>query len=95
MPELTISDYKLILEYYNINYKILTNSQIKRKGEKILAEKLCRCINNIKTKINKEKICNYSVFIKKGIANYGFTCKGKPKLKNKKGTRKKLIKLKK
>lgn len=104
MLPLNLNDYKTILKYYKINYDKMTNKQIKTKAENVLAEKLCKCIKKVdtiptrktQTPINEKRtipICKDSVFKKKGLHLYGFTCKKKPTLKSKKNTRRKLSKL--
>ena len=82
MSELTISDYKKILEYYN---KPLFKSERLNKitAEKILASKLCRCIK----KVDKENegraigICTKTVINNKGFRRGRFTCKKETKIK--------------
>ena len=88
MQKLKTSDYIEILKYYNqpipkINKK--GRKTIKRKAEKILAEKLCRCIKSV-TKYNTEYesraigICRNSVIKQKKLKINRFTCKKKNKL---------------
>ena len=43
---LTKSDYKTILSYYKVSFKRKSDSWIKKRAEDILANKLCRCIND-------------------------------------------------
>lgn len=88
MSELSINDYKRILEFYN---EIIPKSKrlLKMKAEKLLANKLCRCIK----KIDKENearsigICTKTIINNKGFKRGKFTCKKKEKIilyKNKK-----------
>jgi hypothetical protein len=86
MAELTTTDYKKILEYYNI---LIPKSSrlIKAAAEKILAEKLCRCIK----KVGKDKdegraigICTKTIFNSKGYTRGKFKCKGKQAVKTRK-----------
>ena len=78
MPELTINDYKRILEFYK---KSIPKSKrlLKMQAEKILSNKLCRCIK----KVDKENearaigICTKSVINNKGFTRGKFTCKKK------------------
>lgn len=81
MKQLNISDYKSILDFYDIDYVHYDKSKIISQAHDILVNKLCRCINNIKTNdINKSVgICNKSVMIRKGIIPNKFKCKKKAK----------------
>jgi hypothetical protein len=94
MFPLLLKDYKTILNYYNIDYTNLSNKNIKKKAEDILADKLCRCIKKVDTENEKRSIpiCKDSIFKKKGLHIYRFTCKNKPSLKPKKKTKRKLSK---
>ena len=82
MSELTNNDYKHILEYYQ---KPVPKSKrlLKMTAEKIMAEKLCRCIK----KVDKENearaigICTKTIFNKKGYTRSKFKCKGKSTVK--------------
>jgi hypothetical protein len=76
MNELTINDYKRILEYYN---KPLpkTKKLLKTQAEKILATKLCRCIKKF-DKTNEARaigICTKTIINNKGFVRGKFTCK--------------------
>ena len=78
MSELTNNDYKRILEFYN---KPIPKSRrlLKKQAEKILANKLCKCIK----KVDKENearaigICTKTIINNKGIVRGKFTCKKK------------------
>ena len=78
MSELTNNDYKKILEFYN---KPIPKSRrlLKKQAEKILANKLCKCIK----KVDKENearaigICTKTIINNKGIVRGKFTCKKK------------------
>ena len=75
---LTIKDYKDILDFYKINYDNMKNKDIIKKSHNILINKLCVCINNVKTnkKLKSEYgICNKSIMINKGIKPRKFKCK--------------------
>jgi hypothetical protein len=78
MTELTKSDYIKILKFYNIH---IPNSmkEIKEKTEKILANKLCRCIKKIDSKyeVRSIGICTKTIFNNKGLTRRNFKCKGK------------------
>lgn len=77
MPKnLTNKDYKSILKFYN--KKISTSSRVnKKKAEKILATKLCRCIKSIGTRDENKavRICSSKIFKAKGLRRGRFTCK--------------------
>ena len=77
MPiRLTNKDYISILNYYNITIpksKLL----IRKKAEKIMAEKLCKCIKKIDPN-NEAKsigICTKTIFNRKGYTRGQFKCK--------------------
>jgi regulatory protein YycI of two-component signal transduction system YycFG len=82
MSELNNADYKKILEYYQ---KPIPKSKrlLKDAAEKIMSEKLCRCIK----KVDKENearaigICTKTIFNKKGYTRGKFNCKGKSTVK--------------
>ena len=91
--KLTKNDYITILKYYNIsipkNTKLKT---VRQKAEQIIAEKLCRCIKKVDTSnLTKESraiaICKNSVITRKNLNIHRFTCKKKPKLHSKKGSK--------
>lgn len=73
---LTNKDYISILNYYDITIpksKIL----IRKKAEKIMAVKLCRCIKKI-DKVNEARsigICTKTIFNRKGYTRGQFQCK--------------------
>ena len=97
---LTSSDYRKIVSYYGIKIpKHTKSSKIKDMAENILAEKLCRCIKKIKKNDEDESrsiaICNKSIFKNRGLKHYRFTCKKKPKLHHRNGTKRALLKIKK
>ena len=82
MSELTNTDYKKILEFYN---KPLpkSNRLLKLEAENILSSKLCRCIK----KVDKENearaigICTKTIINNKGYTRSKFKCKGKSTIK--------------
>ena len=83
--ELTNQDYKNILNYYHISIP-LSNSQLRIKAEKIMSNKLCKCIKKIDS-INEATsigICTKTIYNNKGYSRGKFNCK--------KGTRVKLYK---
>jgi hypothetical protein len=87
MTELTTSDYKDILNYYNEPIP-RTRLQIKILAEKIISAKLCRCIKKIENKnFNSSKsigICTRTIINRKGYSRGKFKCKGKASIKLKK-----------
>lgn len=80
---LTLKDYRAILNFYGINNKSLNNENIKKNAEKILVEKLCKCIKKVDKKSEKKSIaiCRSAVLQRKGIDMYNFTCKKTPMFK--------------
>jgi hypothetical protein len=83
-------EYIEILKFYNINYNDKMSIKILRKmTEKIIAEKLCRCIKKVDKRGDNESraigICINSVVSRKKLKIFKFTCKKRPKLKLKKG----------
>jgi hypothetical protein len=82
------NDYIKILNYYDITVLPTDSSKIiKSKAEKILAEKLCKCIKKVKdsydeTMSNSDAeeskaigVCTDSIFRRKGLRHGKFTCK--------------------
>lgn len=80
MSQLTINDYKSILEFYN---KPLPKSKrlLKLNAESILATKLCRCIKKVDKEFEARSIgiCTKTIINNKGFSRGKFNC-------NKKGT---------
>ena len=79
---LTNGDYIKILNYYKIEIPE-TKQLVKDAANKILGEKLCRCIKKVDA-VNESRsigICTKSVFSKKGLIRGKFSCKGKRVLK--------------
>lgn len=87
------NDYKTILDYYGIEHMFLTNKELKRKAEHILANKLCQCIKKVtkrgmfKTEQPAIAICTNSIFKKRNLKYKGFVCRGKPSLTGEKNER--------
>jgi aspartate/glutamate racemase len=73
---LTNKDYVSILNYYNINIP-KTKKLIKQKAEKIMAEKLCKCIKKLDNKYEAKSIgiCTKTIFNRKGYIRGQFECK--------------------
>ena len=84
MRDLTLSDYKDILYYYNVDFEKFSTNKIINDAEDIMGGKLCRCIKKVNTKKkDKERsvaICKNSVFKRKGLKTSGFKCKKKHRL---------------
>ena len=88
--KLNLSDYKKILDFYNINHSHMKHSVIKNKAEGMLANKLCRCIkkvNNKQKSTSKQRresrsigICKKSVLTRKNLKINKFKCKNGPRL---------------
>jgi len=81
MSKLTINDYKHILELYN---KTIPNSNklLKSQAEKIIANKLCRCIKKIDVKNEARSIgiCTKTIINNKGYRRGKFSCKNKERI---------------
>ena len=82
MTRLTINDYKNILEFYKKPFP-KSNRMLKLKAEKILANKLCRCIQKVKKthKLRSIGICSKTIVNNKGYIRGKFSCKTKPTVK--------------
>lgn len=76
--KLTNKDYMSILKFYKITIP-KTRRLLKKEAEKVLAEKLCRCIKKIGLDQESRSIgiCSKSVFKLKGLSRGKFTCKKK------------------
>lgn len=83
-------DYINILNHYKVPYRSTNIKHIKKKVEKLIAEKLCRCIKKVETnKTNKRDkrdktkikraigICNFSIIKRKNLKINSFTCNKK------------------
>jgi len=85
-----------ILKYYNINIP-KSKYAIKKTANKILSDKLCRCINKLGTNFEERSIgiCTKTIFNKKGLQRGTFKCKRKyPTIKFRKFYKTKTKKLK-
>jgi len=83
MPsQLTNKDYISILKFYNL--RIPKSKRLLRlQSEKIMAEKLCKCIKKIDPE-NEAKsigICTKTIFNSKGYTRGNFQCKKKQSVK--------------
>ena len=78
MTELSNKDYKNILAFYNKpipkTYRLL-----KQQAEKLLANKLCKCIKKIELQNEARSIgiCTKTIINNKGFKRGNFTCKNK------------------
>jgi len=73
---LTKSDYIKILNFYKVPIPD-SSKKLKMEAEKILAEKLCRCIKSVDPK-NEAKsigICTRTIFNNKNLKRGIFKCK--------------------
>ena len=73
---LTKKDYIKILKYYKLSVP-KNRKTLKKRAEKVLATKLCRCIKKVDPK-NEERaigVCTRSIFNKKGLTRGKFNCK--------------------
>jgi hypothetical protein len=91
MSQITINDYKHILEFYKQKIPY-SNRLLKKQAEKILANKLCRCIKKLEHKYKDKSvgICTKTIINNKGFLREKFTCKKKQiiHLKKKNNTQK-------
>lgn len=74
--KITKSDYIKILKYYDLKVPSKTED-IKKTAEKILSEKLCKCIKKVSPD-NEAKaigVCTRSIFNRKGLTRSKFSCK--------------------
>ena len=76
MTKINARDYIKILQFYN---KPIPTSRrlVQKHAEKILAEKMCRCIKKLDP-VNEARsigICSKSIFNNKGYTRGKFSCK--------------------
>jgi hypothetical protein len=79
---LSDNDYISILQYYNLSIP-KSKRLLKIKAEKIMAQKLCKCIKKLGTN-NEPKsigICTKTIFNRKGYRRSSFQCKKKQTVK--------------
>ena len=78
MSTLTQNDYKQILDFYKISIPV-NKKQMKYLAEKIISEKLCKCIKKVdpKNETRSIGICTKSVINRKGFVRGKFQCKKK------------------
>lgn len=81
MSELTKNDYVNILELYKLPIP-KSLRLIQKKAEKIMAQKLCKCIKAVD--VNNEPksigICTKTIFNSKGYTRGKFKCRDKQKV---------------
>lgn len=96
MTSLTTKDYNNILTYYKIDSKGKTRKERRSIAEKLLAKKLCRCIQKVgkgkgapsgmKTKQKTRRrgraigICRDAVINRKGYKIKKFSCKKRARI---------------
>ncbi len=74
--KLTNKDYISILNFYNIDIP-KSKKQLRQLAEKIMAEKLCKCIKKLDPE-NESKsigICTKTIFNSRGLTRGKFQCK--------------------
>ena len=92
MTKINARDYIKILQFYN---KPIPDSKrlVQKHAEKILAEKLCRCIKKIDP-INEARsigICTKTIFNSKGYTRGKFSCKKRQHVNFRKSIGKKIL----
>ena len=94
---LSPKDYRKILKFYKLSIPKKV-SNLRKKGDKIIAKKFCSCIKKVRKKFKKEGIaigiCTKSVITRKGIKRGSFNCKGKTSIDLYKGGSKRSTKKK-
>ena len=95
MTELNNKDYQNIMEFYK---KPIPKSKrlLKMDAEKILSEKLCRCIKKVDPKYEARSIgiCTKTVINDKGYTRGKFKCRGRPSVVLRKNKKNKTIRRK-
>lgn len=92
---LSAGDYRKILKFYKLSIPKKV-SNLRKKGDKIIAKKFCSCIKKVRAKFKKEgiaiAICTKSVITRKGIKRGKFKCKKRRSIKLFRGGRKRSTK---
>jgi len=74
---LSKNDYISILTFYDMPIP-KSNRLLQKKAEKIMAEKLCKCIKSVSKKVDDEPraigICSKTIFNNKGYTRGRFKC---------------------
>jgi hypothetical protein len=76
MPNvLTNNDYVQILKYYKLRIPA-SKKLLKKQAEKIMAEKLCKCIKKLdpQNEARSIGICTNTIFNRKGLSRSKFQC---------------------
>jgi hypothetical protein len=100
------TDFKKVLKHYRIPVPVskktgkIDTNKTRNMVYTILADKLCKCIKTVKKRNNIPEasavaICNNSIFGRRGLQHFRFTCKKGAKLGVKKNTKTKLVKTRK
>ena len=86
--ELTIQDYKDILNYYKLSIP-KSKKMLKVQAEKIMSEKLCKCIKRLdpQNEARSIGICTRTIFNNRGFKRGKFTCTKKRSVQIKKKTK--------
>ena len=71
---LTKKEYIKILKFYKMKIPT-TFKRIQHEADKILANKLCKCINQFEPKQKPLPICTQTIFKNKGLTRGKFKCK--------------------
>lgn len=81
MPDLTKNDYLNILKFYKTPIP-KSSRLIQKNAEKIMAQKLCKCIKAVD--VNNEPksigICTKTIFNSKGYTRGKFKCRDRQKV---------------
>jgi hypothetical protein len=81
--KLTHRDYLEILHHYQPgqrrNIKNAGYRSVKMRAQRILADKLCRCIEASNANMESRRIgyCSRAIFNQRGLRHHGFRCKTK------------------
>jgi len=80
--ELTNKDYISILKYYKLNIP-KSKRLLRKQAEKIMAEKLCKCIKKLDPNEESKSIgiCTNTIFGRKGYTRESFKCNKKQSVK--------------
>lgn len=86
--ELTNQDYKDILNYYKLSIP-KSKKMLKVQAEKIMSEKLCKCIKRLdpQNEARSIGICTRTIFNNRGFKRGKFTCTKKSSVQIKKKTK--------
>jgi len=80
--KINYKDYVSILKYYNLDIP-KSRRLLKIQAEKIMAEKLCKCIKKLdpENEARSIGICTKTIFNRKGYTRGEFKCKQKQSVK--------------